>query len=804
MNLSSKHLKTHSKPYQCHDCCHSFARATDLERHKIKHRLSTIKFACKWPGCTSQHGRKDNLKRHISGVHGKKFQQQEKDMQNELQRIYKESAFLDLGLLNGSNLLSAALSGNIWVASILLMQETDLATRCNDGRTALHLAVSKPNNLEMVRFLIDNGANISTTDNNGETPLYNALSNDEVETATILLEHGATLVVQNINGQTPLHKAVSVVNLEMVRLLLEHGADVAAQDNKGETPLYGALLPESIEIATLLLDFGADFNTLNITGQTPFQRAIELRHSAIVKLLVEYGADIQNLSSGGKSLLHNSVLDGDIDLTSLLLGHGADPHEKDDMGQTFLHRVLSTAVAQLLLDNGVDPNETDKAGRKAIDVAFANNNDGLTALLLEQTTRIAIQTPLGQRGLHHAVQTKNAVILRLLLEKGVDANVKDEFGGTPLGLVCALHDSGHSFETQDLTLLNLLLAYGADVELPFIHDHRPYTPLLASIHSGSTGVIELLVQHGADVNRELDDYTPLYLACKTGNLGIIKLLLLGGADIKQVGRADVPLYTIMSSFTTAIEVPIQIIEILMDARIDVKPGALSHVNHEQRRLVAERLRHVGLDIDASSEVGDINLLHQACRNGDQKLFHLLIRLGADINAESSEGTPLQIALLYLEEALVSSLLDLGADVNMSSHGTDSPLHMALWRGYINLAQRMLTLGANVDAVNKYSQTALHVASIHRYADMADILLRNGADINAQDSWGDTALHKVSYSYCIQTAKRLLSSGADTTLRDQAGRTALDVAIFKKHSGVAALLRNFEPKSSSPTLTPWSI
>lgn len=692
MNLSSKHLKAHSKPYQCHDCCHSFARATDLERHKIKHRLSTIKYACKWPDCTSQHGRKDNLKRHISGVHGKKFQQQEKDMQNELQRIYKESALLDSGLLNGSNLLSAALSGNIWVASILLMQETDLGTRCKDGRTALHLAISKPNNLDMIRFLIDNGASLTVTDGSGETPLYSAISADDMEATTLLLERGATCDIQSSNGQTPLHRAVLVANPKMVRLLLDYGANIAAQDNNGETSLYGALSPERIEIATLLLDGGALCDTKNNKGETPLHRAIALRGLAITQFPVEYIADISNFD--------------------------------------------------------------------------------------------------GNKFLPHAVAPENVVILRLLLETGVNINAKDIQGRTPLILACGLYDTEIISEIPKLNLLNLLLAHGADIEIP---DHLGYTPLLASIKLGSNAAVKFLMQYGAKINQELGGDNPLSLAGKCGHLEIIKVLLLGGAEMNRAGQADVPLYAVISKYTASVSVQLQIIDLLINAGIDINSNAISQRNHKDRMMIGKRLKCIGLDINASLEGEGGNILHEACRKDDHKLVQLLISLGADVDAKSPEGTPLQISLSYGKEGLVSSLLDLGADVNMCSHGTDPPLYIAAQRGYTDIARKILDLGASVDAHGPDAQTALHGASKHGYVDIVDILLNYGANIDAQDRRGDTALHRASRyaSLYSQVLKRLLQSGADTSLRNHLRSTAWDEAVHRESFEIARLIRNHE-------------
>ena len=178
-------------------------------------------------------------------------------------------------------------------------------------RTLLFVAVQN-NNTEIVKALIDAGANVNTESYpayvntitghySGRTPLFIAVENNNTEIMKALVKEGANVNATAISGRTPLLNAVSYGNIEMVNALVKEGADVNATYDYGKTPLFEAINYGNIEMVNALLTHGADVyaRPLNVS-YTPILYAksraaqqnnqLQQEHwEKIVKLLETYG-----------------------------------------------------------------------------------------------------------------------------------------------------------------------------------------------------------------------------------------------------------------------------------------------------------------------------------------------------------------------------------------------------------------------------------------------------------------------------------------------------------------------------------
>jgi ankyrin repeat protein len=161
----------------------------------------------------------------------------------------------------------------------------------NIGNTPVYEAAAH-NHPELVKLLLDYGANINTCTNAGETPLHGAITAHHLSMVKLLLDNDADINASLASGQTPLRLAVIKGYADIVELLLTRGALVNTRGKTGLTPLHWAALKGQLQIVSLLLTHGADISAQDDAGRTPLdwvtQRAKEgerCEYQAVIDLL---------------------------------------------------------------------------------------------------------------------------------------------------------------------------------------------------------------------------------------------------------------------------------------------------------------------------------------------------------------------------------------------------------------------------------------------------------------------------------------------------------------------------------------
>jgi len=143
-------------------------------------------------------------------------------------------------------------NGNIGGLKVLL---NELGIDATDGysRTAL-LWASYYGNLDMLSWLIENGAKINHQDKNGFSALHFAAQEKRIGIADLLLKHGANLELRDNHGNTPLWTAVfnARKDYELVKLYLKSRANLDNVNNSGRTPRQMAETMFSADFAHIL------------------------------------------------------------------------------------------------------------------------------------------------------------------------------------------------------------------------------------------------------------------------------------------------------------------------------------------------------------------------------------------------------------------------------------------------------------------------------------------------------------------------------------------------------------------------
>ncbi|CAH0393022.1 unnamed protein product [Bemisia tabaci] len=442
------------------------------------------------------------------------------------------------------------------------------ATRMLDLILPLHRA-AKEGQFEIVRILVENGANVNALDTYSEedsfvaTPLLHASANEHTEVAKFLVENGADVNAEDHilckfelpsrahHDNTPLELAASNGTVAVVEALLKASAEIDKKcmspgNFNCATPLMYAARNGDLELVNCLIERGANVNGIqNMNphnynrvcedepdGFTALHSAVFDGHSEVVKFLISQGADVNARGSFNDRPVLSAAENGDIGMVKLLLEAGADinaealnpdhDHESNILlipfrkeNRDFLDFVLSRrselSDACILRAFYFALRTGSNFCRDHLNTVcppnFAFNDENL-----QNVDSVAL--------LLGAIHKNRQDLVEQLLSRGVDVNA----------VRCHCRDS-KSEEHSDMCGGALHIAAAFNLE---------------------GNIVKLLIEHGADVNLPTDDgMTPLYYAAHHDNQNAVNILIEKKANIR--GDADLITEAVASSSAEILE-----------------------------------------------------------------------------------------------------------------------------------------------------------------------------------------------------------------------------------------------------------
>lgn len=309
----------------------------------------------------------------------------------------------------------------------LLRARADVNATQPDGASALAWAVHLGQRT-MAEALVAAGARVNTVDEYGESPLTLAAANGDAALVQRLLAAGANAGSTRWNGETALMIAAGAGSVDAVRQLVLRGADVNAADPR--------------------------------RGQTALMWAAAEGHADVVAALVEIGANVKAVSKNGFSALVFAVTKNDV------------------------------VSVRTLLAAGADPNQPLASGSLPLVVAMAYRHTDATLALIEGGANVHIRDRTGNSPLHIAAQQGDVRVVKELLARGVDPNIR-----TPRSLASASRGGGGGFRA------------GPSGE---------QTPLMMAARGDFEAVMRALVAGGADPKVRAQDGSNLPMAAAGG------------------------------------------------------------------------------------------------------------------------------------------------------------------------------------------------------------------------------------------------------------------------------------------------
>jgi ankyrin repeat protein len=268
--------------------------------------------------------------------------------------------------------------------------------------------------------------------------------------------------------------------------------------------------------------------------------------------------------------------------------------------------------------------------------ALSDNSDYIRNIISENPDRINQIDEDGNSFLHLAVRAGNADIVKFLISKGADVNIKDIYGQTPIQI--APHIGNAEVVIQ-------LVSKGAEIN---IKNSIGRTPLHDTVYHNQFQIVKYLVSQGAEINtKDIRSKTPLHDGVINNNVEISKYLITKGADVNvKDGDGKTSLHY------AVINENLPLIKTLVSTGADVNIRnkfnriPLHYAADEGYLEIVKYLILIGSEIDAKAafylQMGSVELilgctsLHLAARNGHLEVTKYLVSQGANVNLKNNE------------------------------------------------------------------------------------------------------------------------------------------------------------------------
>ncbi|WP_159021978.1 ankyrin repeat domain-containing protein [Formosa sp. L2A11] len=394
---------------------------------------------------------------------------------------------------------------NATILHLLKQEGNDVNKLTHDGRTYIFWAANK-GNVELMEYLLTQGAKIDVLDNHGHSVLNFAAA----------------------TGQN---------NTKVYDLCLANGAKLTDLDHHGANALL--LVSQRAQDFTTINYFtskGIDLNSKDADGNGIFNYVAKSGNTDMLDQLIAKGVDYKNLNNeGGNAMIFASAggrgASNGLDVFKYLEGKGIKANVTTKNGLTPLHGLAGkskdVAVINYFLAKGVNVNQADENGNTPFLNAAGRNDLAIVTLLQKEVKNINVTNKKGESALALAVKKNTTDVVSFLIEKGADVHVVDANGNN---LTVYLINSFSPRNKADFnSKLELLSSKGLDVSKAQLDGNTLYH--LALDHKGFE-LLKLAKQYKVDINaKNKEGITPLLKSAMSAkNDAVLKYLLENGAD----------------------------------------------------------------------------------------------------------------------------------------------------------------------------------------------------------------------------------------------------------------------------------
>ena len=505
------------------------------------------------------------------------------------------------------------------------------------GGTQLHEAIYA-GNTATIRSRVS-PSNVNSRDDAGNTLLHWATANGNLKLTEILIEAGAEIDATNNEGDAPIHLAARFGHTEVTIFLIDRAnADKNIQNNQGFTPLHMASLYGQADFITMLFEKGVDKDIVSNKRFGPLHTAVHSNNIQTIQVLLANEIDVDLRDNFGNTPFQHAILFGNVEMSKLLLGQGANLNHQNFEGNSGLHLLSSSKLTNRYLRN---MQEIERQSELNVETDIAqllttnfSTNFALFQLLISEGAQIDAKNKLGQTPLQTAVLANNIEFIRSIISAGVNIENQDSDGNTAIHLAVIENFAN---------VVEFLARNDAKVNTANFSGDLP-------IHSASltatADIIGILVRFGADLTiRNNSGRSPIHLAVYSQNLQTAKALIDNGAkvEIRDSNNNTALHYVAYAGITTELLTDSSVNQSSSDTESQIDQAYNQTRNVSDVEIMIELLLESGATINALDNEGNTPL-HSAALIGHIETIEKLLLAGADQTITNNSGqTPLQLA-----------------------------------------------------------------------------------------------------------------------------------------------------------------
>ncbi|KAL9027888.1 MAG: hypothetical protein Q9196_003660 [Gyalolechia fulgens] len=564
----------------------------------------------------------------------------------------------------------------------------------------------------VTKILLDAGADPNYYDTGSEEPeslLLSSFDHNDFESATELLKKGAKLDKPSL---AMLEEMVVVSTGTALRSTLKHIRMENVEDE--HRPRILDLLSKASKSGepNLLEELGLDGDhrqLRTIVYDTYLHIAAKLGEVELVtKLLRIPKIDLQAAETlTGLTALHYAAMNDNLEIVKLLWTHGAQYSKTDSEGRTAVHLAAknSPSCLEYFLEQGVDEVPPDNQGATLWHLAAFSGNvqslDVLSRYLTPTPSLNGIKDSDGWSPLLCAARNGSAECVDWLLQSGCTVMDVANDGSTSLHLA----STSGSLRTVQLLLdhgsdINAVTGDGATVEYYPDVDASSHLPsvneLMRLLTARENG---LRLENGFSPDNPVSGQSPLMIGARNGNVGIVNLLLQHGADTYALDKAGCNVV-----HHACFGHDLEILRALRDYPVDWNCRGT-----------------VWTDSDCLRGASPLHIA--AALKADVLEYLLDERLVTDINQVTHySASALYLATVASHEEIVASLLSRGADATIK-HAVEgsSPIHIAARNGAEAIVSLFLQYKCNVEVLDDQGLSCEMTAWRHGHEAVAEML-----------------------------------------------------------------------------------